>query len=47
MTLISHNALVKEIKHAEQLLGNLPYWKVSERLRLELRVKQMKNLLTH
>ncbi|WP_218353531.1 hypothetical protein [Alteromonas lipotrueiana] len=45
MTLISYNSLMNEIKRAESLLGSLPYWKISERLRLELRVKQMKSLL--
>ena len=45
MTLISYNSLIAEIKKAELLLGKLPYWKISERLRLELRVKQMKGLL--
>lgn len=43
MVFLNTSQLHAEVKKSEKLLRKLPYWKVSQKLRLELRLKQLKH----
>jgi len=45
MVFLNTSQLHSEVKKSEKLLRKLPYWQVSQKLRLELKLKQLKHQL--
>lgn len=45
MVFLNSSKLNSELIKSEKLLRKLPYWKISERLRLELKLRHLKSQL--
>jgi len=45
MVFLSSSKINSELIKSKKLLNKLPYWKVSERLKLELKLRHLQNQL--
>lgn len=45
MVFLSSSKISSELTKSEKLLKKLPYWKISERLKLELKLRHLKDQL--